>query len=92
MASCLDDEYEIPLKVIDSFSTVHFSLPSSTLIVLHNLVRYDFWSMVYVHRCVSGCLYSVLAVQSRFGLFLTLADVVSPGYLYWYRFLVESVT
>ena len=39
-ASCLDDENEIPLKVIASFSDVRFALPSIPLIVLHS-----FWSM-----------------------------------------------
>ena len=46
VASCLDDENEIPLKVIASFSASHFSLPSIPLIVLHSLVRSVFWSMV----------------------------------------------
>ena len=43
---CLDDENEIPLKVISSFSAVRFALPSIPLIVLHSLVRSVFWSMV----------------------------------------------
>ena len=38
VASCLDDENEIPLKVIASFSASRFALPSITLIVLHSLV------------------------------------------------------
>ena len=100
VASCLDDENEIPFKVIASFSVMRFALPSIHLIVLHSLVRSVFWSMfsikflnffsVYVHRCVSGCLYSGLAVGS-----VSFAEVVSSGhhfqYLGWYRFLVESV-
>ena len=44
-ASCLDDENEIPLKVIASFSAVRFALPSIHLIVLHSLVRSVFWSI-----------------------------------------------
>ena len=44
--SCLDDENEIPLKVIASFSAPRFALPSIPLIVLHSLVRSVFWSMV----------------------------------------------
>ena len=44
-ASCLDDENEIPLKVIASFSAVRFALPSIPSIVLHSLVRSVFWSM-----------------------------------------------
>ena len=39
VASCLDDENEIPLKVIASFSASRFALPSIPLIVLHSLVR-----------------------------------------------------
>ena len=44
-ASCLDDENEIPLKVIASFSAVRFALPSIPMIVLHILVRYVFLSV-----------------------------------------------
>ena len=46
VASCSDDENEIPLKVIASFSSWHFALPSIPLIVLHSLVTSVFWSMV----------------------------------------------
>ena len=46
VASCLDDENEIPLKLIASFSPSRFALPSIPLIVLHSLVRSVFWSMV----------------------------------------------
>ena len=46
MASCLDDENEIPLTVIASFSASRFALPSIRLIVLHSLVTSVFWSMV----------------------------------------------
>ena len=54
VTSCLDDENEIPLKVIASFSASRFALPSIPLIVLHNLVRSVFWSMFstkYLHLC-----------------------------------------
>ena len=77
-ARCVDDENEIPLKEIASFSAVRFAPPSNSLIVLHSLVRSVFWSMfstkslhfdIYAHRCISGCLYSVLAGQMRLGLF-----------------------
>ena len=44
-ASCLDDENEIPLKEIASFSAVLFALPSILLIVLHSLVISVLWSM-----------------------------------------------
>ena len=74
VASCLDDENEIPLMVIASFSASRFALSSITLIVLHTLVTSVVWSMVstkYLHfaccvrRCGSGCHNSVLAVQVR---------------------------
>ena len=78
VASCLDGENEITLKVPASFSASRFALPSIPLIVLHSLVRSVFWSMVSIkylhfsicaHRYGSGCLYSILAVQVRWGLF-----------------------
>ena len=46
VASCFDDENEIPLKVIASFSASRLALPSIPLIVLHILVRSVLWSMV----------------------------------------------
>ena len=46
VASCLDDENEIPMKVIASFSASRFALPLHPLIVLHSLVRSVFWFMV----------------------------------------------
>ena len=78
LPSCLDDENEIQLKVIASFSASRFALPSIILIVLHSLVRSVFWSMVSTkslnfsvcaHRYGSGWLYSILEVQVRRGLF-----------------------
>ena len=78
VASCLDDENEIPLKVIASFSASRFALPSIPFIVLHSLVTSVFWSIVSTslsifavcaHRCGSGWSYSILAVQVRWGLF-----------------------
>ena len=45
-ASCLDDENELPLKVIASFSASRFALPSNPLMVLHTLVTSVFWSKV----------------------------------------------
>ena len=44
-AGCVDDEKEIPLKEIASFSAVRFALPSIPLIVLHSLVISVLWSM-----------------------------------------------
>ena len=75
--SCLDDENELPLNVIASFSASRFALPSIPLIVIHSLVRSVLWSMVlkslFFSVCAdiydSGCLYSILAVQVRWGLF-----------------------
>ena len=46
MASCLEDENELPLKVIAWFSASRLALPLIPLIVLHNLVIYVFWSML----------------------------------------------
>ena len=54
VASCLDDDNEIPLTVIVSFSASRFALPSVPLIVLDSLVRSVFWSMVLtksLHFC-----------------------------------------
>ena len=45
-AICLDDENELPLKVIASFYASRFALPSIPLMVLHNLVTSIFWSKV----------------------------------------------
>ena len=55
VASCLDDENVIPLKVIPSFSASRFALPSIPFIVLHSLVTSDFWSMdstKSLHFCI----------------------------------------
>ena len=65
-ASCLDDGNEIPLKVIASFSVVHFALPSIPLIVLHSLVRSVFWSM-FSTKSLHFCR---LCSQMRFWMFL----------------------
>ena len=46
VASYLDDENEIRLTVIASFSALRFALPSIPSIVLHSLVMSVFWSMV----------------------------------------------
>ena len=43
-ASCLDDENELPLKVIASFSASRFALPSIPLMDFHSLETYVFWS------------------------------------------------
>ena len=46
VASCLDDENEIPLRVIASFSASRFAPPSIPLIVRHSLVTSVFCSKV----------------------------------------------
>ena len=77
-ASCLDDENELSLKVIASFSVSRFALPAIHIMVLHSLVTSVFWSKVStkslhvafcVRGCGSGCYNSVLAVQARWDLF-----------------------
>ena len=45
VASCLDDENDLPLQVIASFSASRFALPSIPLIVLYSLVMSVSWSM-----------------------------------------------
>ena len=62
VASCLDDENEIPLKVIASFSASRFALPSIPLIVLHRLVTSVFWSMLTHLSVPSICLFVDLFV------------------------------
>ena len=77
-ASCFDDENELPLKVIASFSASRFTLSSIPLMFLHSLVTSVFWSKVStkslhfsfcVRRCCSGCHNSVLTVYARWDLF-----------------------
>ena len=78
VASCLDDENEIPLKVLASFSASRFALPSIPLIVLHSLVTSVFWSMVStksLHFCR-------LCTQMRFWMALFLAVKVRWGLFY----------
>ena len=50
-ASCLDDENEIPLNEIASFSAMRFALPSIPLIVLHSLVLWSMFSTKSLHFC-----------------------------------------
>ena len=97
VANCMDDENELPLKVIASFPASRFALLSIPLIVLHSLVRSAFWSMVSTkslifsvcaRRCGSGYLYSILAVEMRWGLFY---GGHLFQYLCWYRLRMEYV-
>ena len=89
----------VSLKVIASFSALHFALPSIPFIILHSLVRSVFWSMVsttlyfavYALRCVSGCLYSVLPVQEVVSLCRGHLVWSLRPYLCWYMLLMESV-
>ena len=89
VASCFDDENEIMLKVIASFSASCFVLPSIPLIVLHSLVRSVFWSMVStksLHFCH-------LCTQIRFWMALfNLGSSGDVGSLLWksYRLFITS--
>ena len=101
VASCLDDENEIPLKVIASFSASRFALPWIPLIVLHSLVTSVFWSMastkspffpfVHTDAVLDGFIQSW---QFRWG-GVSFTEVISSvhhvQYLCWYSFLMESV-
>ena len=103
VASCLDDENEIPLKEIASFSAVRFAPPSLPLIVLHSLVMSVLWSMfssksLHFFPFMLRDAFVDFFIQSRQfrrGA-ISFAEVVSSGhhvqYLCWYRFLVESVS
>ena len=73
VASCLDDENEIPLKVIASFSASRFALPSIPVIVLHSLVRSVFWSVV----SIQSLHYFRLCTQMRF--WMALFNLGSSG-------------
>ena len=70
-ASCLDDENEIPLKEIASFSAVNSfdSSPQLGNICLMVLVLNKIFCTIYALICISGCLYSVLDIQMRCNLF-----------------------
>ena len=98
VASCLDDENEIPLMVIASFSASHFALPSIPLIVLNSLVRSVFWSMVStksLHLCTQIRFWmSLFNLGSSGGVSFTevISSVHQVQYICWYRFLMESVT
>ena len=100
VARCLDDENEIQLKVIASFSASRFDLPSVPLILLHSLVRSVFWSMVSTKSL--HCFH--LCTQIRFWISLfnlgssgevSFTEVISTinhvPYPCWYRFLMEYV-
>ena len=63
-AICLDGENKLPLKVIASFSTSRFALPSIPLMVLHSLVTSVFWS-------------KVSTVQARWDLFYGVHLIIS---------------
>ena len=91
-ASCLDDENEIPLKEIASFSAVRFALPSIPLKVLHSLVI----SVLFLPFMLTDAFLDVFIQSRQFRRgAVSFAEVVSSGhhvqYLCWNRFLVESV-
>ena len=101
VASCLDDENEIPLKVIASFSASPLALPSIPLIVLHSLVTYVFWSMVstksphFFRLCTQMRVWMALFNLGSSGEVGYFTEVISSvhhvQYLCWYSFLMESV-
>ena len=72
VASCLDDENEIPLKVIASFSAINSFNSSQQLgqvcLLVHGFNSLSIFS-VCTHIYGSGCLYSILAVQVSWVLF-----------------------
>ena len=78
VVSCLDNENEIPLKVI-AWSGLSFGPWFQQSLFIFS---------VCAHRYGSGWLYSILAVQVRWGLFYGGHHV---QYLCWYRFLMEYV-
>ena len=96
MASCLDDENEISLKVIASFSFSRFALPSIPLIVLHSLATSVFWSKVSTKSspflpfmCVDAVLDVIIqSWQIRRG-GISFTEVISSWhhfqYICWYR-------
>ena len=91
VACCLDDENELSLKIIASFSASRFALSSIPLMVLHSLVTSVFCSgaqqnlsMVAfcVHRCGFGCHNSVLAdvgTLLRRSSYLVITSSISAG-------------
>ena len=85
VASCLDDEDALPLKV-SSFSVWRTAL---LLIVLHSLVRSVFWSMVSTNTIyVCTQMRSLCLSLSHAG---SITDVISSGhqvqYICWYMFM-----
>ena len=101
---CLDDENELLLKVIASFSASRFALPSIPLMMLHGLVT-DIYLLVQGLNKISQFLPFVwvdavldVIIQSwqfrRCGISFT--EVISSchhiQYLRWDRCLVESVS
>ena len=98
VASCLDDENEILLKIIISFSAVHFALPSIPSIVakicllvrgLNKISKFLPFMSTDVFLDVF-----IKCWQFRHG-WVSFVGVVSPGhhiqFLCWYRFLTESL-
>ena len=78
MDSYLDDENDLTLKVIASFSASPCDLPSIYLIVstAWSGLSFGLWFqqslyifIIFTHRWSSGCLYSILAVEVRWGTF-----------------------
>ena len=95
-ASCLDDENDIPLKVISLFSAVN-SFDSSLQLGKICLLLHVFNKISLFFRLCSQMRFLDVFIQSwRFRRdSVSFAEVVSSGhhvqYICWYRFLVESV-
>ena len=102
VASCLDDENEIPLNVIASFSVVRFALLSNFFdsspqlckicLLGHGLHKISqFFPFMYMGAFLDVFIQSWQFMPGE----VSLAEVVSPGhhvqYLFWYRFLMEYV-
>ena len=76
MASCLDDENEIPLKVIASFSATRFALSIFAICAYRYGSLFNLGSSSGVGVSFTEVISSIYHVQ----------------YLSWYGFLMESLT
>ena len=88
VASCLDDENEIPLKVIASFSALRFALPINSFHSSPQLGTVISQFLPFMGTNTFLDVYSILAVHARLGLFCGGQHV---QYLCWYRFFMESM-
>ena len=97
VANCLDDENEIPLKIIYSFSAINFFNGSPQLGDICLLVQgLNYISLFLPFVCIDAVLDVILqSWQFRQG-GVSFTEVISScyhiQYLCWYMFLVESVS